>query len=377
MQLLDDKRAVSQVIGALLIFVFLVIAFSGYQATIVPDQNAEIEFSHSQQVESDFVAIRNAVLNAQDAQTQSQQIPLSVRYPSRAIAVNAGPGSGSLRTTELGAYELTGAGTTPADVCRLPPGPVTTQRLSFTPNYNYYNEAPDRFTYENSIAYRSSGATERVDTTQTLVQGSTVRIRPLSGAIQQSRDGAVSVTATAGTTATQQIAAPGSGATIDLRVPSDLAADEWRDQTELDEQEVVTAVTSYTDGIVLELQEDGDGITIACTPIGLDTAPPTQTTPTPTATPTPTPTTPAPSNSPPTADFTTNRNGNSDNVDLDATPSSDSDGSIVKYEWDVGADGTIEEDGQTVKTKVPRGTKVTLIVTDDDGSTDSITKTVN
>jgi hypothetical protein len=187
----------------------------------------------------------------------------------------------------------------------------------------------------------------------------------------------VSVTATAGTTATQQIAAPGSGATIDLRVPSDLAADEWRDQTELDEQEVVTAVTSYTDGIVLELQEDGDGITIACTPIGLDTAPPTQTTPTPTATPTPTPTTPAPSNSPPTADFTTNRNGNSDNVDLDATPSSDSDGSIVKYEWDVGADGTIEEDGQTVKTKVPRGTKVTLIVTDDDGSTDSITKTVN
>jgi hypothetical protein len=288
----DDKRAVSQVIGALLIFAFLVITFSGYQATIVPDQNAEIEFSHSQQVESDFVGIRNAVLNARDGETQSQQIPLSVRYPSRAIAVNAGPASGSLQTTKLGEYELTGAGTTPADVCRLPSGPVTTQRLSFTPNYNYFDGAPDRFSYGNSVAYRNFSSAKRVDTTQTLVQGSTVRIRPLSGDVQQSRDGAVSVTATAGTTATQQVAAPGSGATLELRVPSDLKPEDWRDQTELDEQDIVTAVTKYPDGIVLELQEDGDGITIACTPVGLDTEPPTQTTPTSTPTPTPTTTTP-------------------------------------------------------------------------------------
>jgi FlaG/FlaF family flagellin (archaellin) len=104
---------------------------------------------------------------------------------------------------------------------------------------------------------------------------------------------------------------------------------------------------------------------------------PTPTTPTSTPTVTPTATS-TPSNTPPTADFTTDRKGASNNVDLDGAPSSDSDGSIVTYEWDIDADGSVERGGQTVKNaKIPKGTEVTLIITDDDGATDSITETVN
>jgi hypothetical protein len=102
-------------------------------------------------------------------------------------------------------------------------------------------------------------------------------------------------------------------------------------------------------------------------------------TPTPTPTPTPgggsTPTS-TPSNQPPTADFTFNRKGNSQNIDLDASPSSDPDGSIVSYEWDVGADGSIEYTGQTISQKISSGTDVKLIVTDDQNATGSVTKTV-
>jgi hypothetical protein len=125
------------------------------------------------------------------------------------------------------------------------------------------------------------------------------------------------------------------------------------------------------------------------TPTATATATPTATpaptataTATPTATPTPTPTatptaTPTPSNQPPTAEFSTNRRGRSDNVELIGTPSSDPDGSVVSYRWDIGDDGTIDHTGEVVpRADVPDGTLVTLIVTDDDGATDQVTRLV-
>ncbi|WP_276260488.1 PKD domain-containing protein [Haloglomus litoreum] len=116
------------------------------------------------------------------------------------------------------------------------------------------------------------------------------------------------------------------------------------------------------------------------TPTPTRTATPTPTpTPTriatPTGTPTPTPTTTpttTPRNQRPTADFTTDRRGKSSNVDLDGSPSTDSDGTIVTYRWDVGNDGSIDYTGKTVnKANVPRGALVRLVVTDDDGAADT------
>lgn len=94
-----------------------------------------------------------------------------------------------------------------------------------------------------------------------------------------------------------------------------------------------------------------------------------------TSTPTPTPGgTPIP-NQPPTADFTSTRKGK--NAELDASTSSDPDGSISSYEWDVNANGVIDYTGVTIKEKIPSGTTVKLIVTDNDGATGSVTKNIN
>lgn len=88
--------------------------------------------------------------------------------------------------------------------------------------------------------------------------------------------------------------------------------------------------------------------------------------------------TPAPANGAPTADFTYDRKGVSHNVDLNATPSTDPDGSITLYEWDIDDDGVYEETGETVKNaNVPKGTSVTLRVTDDGGATDTRERTVS
>lgn len=81
-------------------------------------------------------------------------------------------------------------------------------------------------------------------------------------------------------------------------------------------------------------------------------------------------------NTPPTADFTYDRKGQGSKIQLDGTPSTDSDGTIETYEWDVDADGTIDATGKKVNANLPAGTDVTLIVTDNDGAEDTVTKTV-
>jgi PKD repeat protein len=90
-------------------------------------------------------------------------------------------------------------------------------------------------------------------------------------------------------------------------------------------------------------------------------------------------------NNPPTASFTaTPQNGNpGDPVALDAALSSDSDGSIVKYEWDLDGDGTYEYDSTPQASAAtalpnPAGTiDVSLRVTDNGGAQDEHTLTLS
>ena len=65
-------------------------------------------------------------------------------------------------------------------------------------------------------------------------------------------------------------------------------------------------------------------------------------------------------------------------VTLDAGNSTDTDGSIERYEWDFGANGTTDATGATVTTVSGSGDTfdVTLVVTDDRGGQDTLTRTI-
>jgi PKD repeat protein len=82
---------------------------------------------------------------------------------------------------------------------------------------------------------------------------------------------------------------------------------------------------------------------------------------------------PPPANQPPTAVFTTDADPayTERPVHFDAGSSTDSDGQIVKYEWDFDSDGTYDATGATATHAYqPDGTyEATLRVTDDDGAT--------
>ncbi len=78
----------------------------------------------------------------------------------------------------------------------------------------------------------------------------------------------------------------------------------------------------------------------------------------------------------PTADFSYSISGKS--VSVDGSPSSDPEGPITSYEWDWTSDGSYESSGQTSShTYGSTGDyDVTLRVTDNNGSTDTVQKTV-
>ena len=86
-------------------------------------------------------------------------------------------------------------------------------------------------------------------------------------------------------------------------------------------------------------------------------------------------------NSPPTASFTFSPNNpdTSEVISFDGSSSSDADGNINSYEWDFNGDGTTDATGQTATRSYSNSGEytVTLTVIDQNGATDTTSKTVS
>ena len=150
----SDGRAQSTLVGAILLFAILIIAFSSYQAFVIPNQNAEVEFNHLQDVENDFVEFRTTFINSVGAtEDRSVTFRLGTQYPARLIALNPPPVTGELQTTQE--EEVTIEGDILDDnidsVCDI--NSPTTRSLVYTPNYNEFR-SPQSITYENTFVAR-------------------------------------------------------------------------------------------------------------------------------------------------------------------------------------------------------------------------------
>jgi len=91
----DCDRGVSEVVGFILVFGMLVIAFTVYQGIVVPDQNRQVEFQHNQQVQRQLQDLRNAIVTtAATGSGQAVSVTLGATYPRRTIAQNLGVSGG-------------------------------------------------------------------------------------------------------------------------------------------------------------------------------------------------------------------------------------------------------------------------------------------
>ncbi|WP_049947192.1 SNUT3/LISCH7 family protein [Halarchaeum acidiphilum] len=159
---MSDRRAVAELVGAIMLFGILIISLSLYQAQVVPAQNERVEYQHSQQVQNQLTDVRNAILGtAWSGNSRPTSVTLGTRYPGRTVAVNPPPATGRLATEELGNVTLTNV------TAASGPGGLReyleskdhtlsygTSALVYTPDYNEYHDAP-RTVYENTLLYNA------------------------------------------------------------------------------------------------------------------------------------------------------------------------------------------------------------------------------
>lgn len=235
-----DDRAVAVQIGAVILLGFLVVSLSLYQATVVPDENRQIEFQHNQRVQSDMLELRNAILGtAATGSAAPTAVELGTQYPTRTVAVNPAPPSGTLSTSSLGEIRIKNAvaddATTPeedhtetADFWNGTTRNYTTKALEYRPSYANYANAPTTV-YENGVVYNRFRDGNVTRSGQPVVAGTRISLVALSGNL--SRGGASSLLvdprAVSVSTRTISVTNNSTGENVSVVVPSELSRDEW------------------------------------------------------------------------------------------------------------------------------------------------------
>lgn len=266
-----DDRSQSIMIGAVLLFGILIIAFSIYQAYGVPGQNRQVEFEHFTSTQDDMEQLRNAVIDAgQSEGTVTASVKLGTSYPMRLVAAQPQGSSGSLRTETIGnsTNELTLKNTNAnlSSICGL--DSLTTRAAVYQPSYNYLDSVSN-VTYETTTTYtigRQGG--RALYTGQELIETNEIEVYPLLGETNNGGSGVASIAFRGGTTG-KNTSVPGS---FSLILPTRLSVSEWQDL--LRDQTNVSSVSDVVGQQAVNITvTSGVDYDITCLPVGAGEAP--------------------------------------------------------------------------------------------------------
>lgn len=192
----QKDRAVSHVLGFILLFGILMVLFSMWQLQVVPQQNAAAEYDHQQEIRDDLLDLRGAIVSAPgDSSDRTVDVDLGLEYPDRTFFRNPPPSSGHLRTVD----ELEGEPTeirienaTASDGAR--PGvdqywngdsrAFNTSLLEYTPTYYERSDEPT-FVYEHSVLYSDHGDERLEHADQVFIDGNEITLVALDGSLDE------------------------------------------------------------------------------------------------------------------------------------------------------------------------------------------------
>ena len=227
------ERGVSPVIGALLIFAIVIALLSILQATAIPALNSQLEFQHSEGVQTDMVVASESIdRTAASGVGETVTVDTGLRYPPRLFFVNPGPVSGTLETTDPATVTIRNArasGETghywTGDVNRT----VETRSLVYRPDYNEYDGAPTATVLEPWAVYNRFGNTTVALTGTDLVDERRLSVVALSGERSTASADGVPLELRPTSAPTRTVTLEPTDDSITLTVPTRLTEDEWRD----------------------------------------------------------------------------------------------------------------------------------------------------
>jgi len=233
MRLRDDDRAQSVQIGAVLLFAMLVVAFSSYQAFVVPNQNRAVEFNHNQDIRDQMQDLRNELVSIHgETATRSVTLTLGTRYPARLVAVNPGPASGTIRTSgtadsgaNLTIANATASGET-GDFWNGTGRRYDTGFLVYQPSYNVYGQAPET-AYENTVLSNRFADESLAATGQTMIDGKRISLVTINGSLSRTQAGSTSLDLEPVSTSTTTVAVSNDSSNVTLSAATQLSESEW------------------------------------------------------------------------------------------------------------------------------------------------------
>jgi len=266
MELTPGKRGQSTVIGFILLFGFLILLFSLFQAEVVPNQNAEIEFQHYQEARDDMTELYTEIVTLGRSSSDEQvlvPVSLGMDYPPRLLFINPPPAAGSIRSTGDGTIQLdTVSGPNATDVC----GGDGTTGLVYSPGYHETTQPDVR--YDNGLLYveTADGEYAMLERRQIVDESAKeIELHRLAGQLgTRSEVGTLPIEITGG-------GAPGTANSVDVNtitLPSGLPAAEWNAR-------VLPAAITASDagGGRVELTGFNGQYTVNCYSVGLGQRP--------------------------------------------------------------------------------------------------------
>lgn len=220
----EDDRGVSELIGFILLFGFLIILMSIWQAQVVPAENSKKEFKHYIGVQEDVSELRSDYIEtAGTGNTRSATVKLGTTYPTRIFFVSAPPPRGRINTEMPSDGTITADGFNISQVCGLN-SPVKTRSVTFDTEYNHMSnaEAPP-YVLENTVLYKQTpGGTVLFESDQSLVQGATLNIYPLTNNMSRSGIEATSIRLNGAEIGNTEV----SGS-LSVTIPTTLSDEQW------------------------------------------------------------------------------------------------------------------------------------------------------
>ncbi|WP_058366507.1 Ig-like domain-containing protein [Haloparvum sedimenti] len=233
-------RGQSVQVGAVILFGFLIIGLSLYQATVVPEQNRGVEFNAYQEASEDMIDLQNDVIAAAGRDVSvGTTVRTGVSYPARAIFVNPGPPDN--RVTATAERNVTLENVTAVDgeatntrtfvTTALSGANYSTRDVAFRPDYNVFGGQPVVVTGQQ--AYRHSDGRQIPLTGQSLLQGDRLTLTFVEGDVSAGGD-AVALTTDPVSATERTVTITGENddpIRLRLDAPPGISASEWVNRT--------------------------------------------------------------------------------------------------------------------------------------------------
>jgi hypothetical protein len=229
----DANRAQAIQVGAILLFGILILGISIYQATVVPQQNARVEFNAYQEATDDMVSVRDDVVTAgTEGASASTTVTTGATYPARSIFINPGAPAGTISTEGAPNVTVDGVRAVESEAentqafWNATNGTYATNRVTFTPSYNEFDGSP--VTVAGQGVYRLPDDRVLPISTGSSIRGNRITLVTVRGDLGAA-GGSVPVTADPVSTATRTVVVTGTGATFNVTVPTPIPASAWND----------------------------------------------------------------------------------------------------------------------------------------------------